>query len=145
MYNESFDDLRRIIDDYAAKIIKEMLKIAIPKCDLKGYGNSCQYVTVPKQPNNNDCGLFIILFTQEWNVGSLLNEALEKFRRQLVKDIVLTPFNTKRVDVVKRIFPHLEGRSVPKRGKKKEVKSPFTVPNTREITKRVEEWKGFGR
>ncbi|MED6171896.1 hypothetical protein PIB30_045147 [Stylosanthes scabra] len=58
MHNESFDDLRKIIDDYASKIIKEMPKIALQKCDLKGYGKSYQYVTVPKQPNNNDCGLF---------------------------------------------------------------------------------------
>ncbi|MED6176298.1 hypothetical protein PIB30_086776, partial [Stylosanthes scabra] len=74
MHNEPFDDLRKIIDDFASMIIKEMLKIALPKCDLKGYGKSCQYVMVPKQPTNNDCGLFVTLFMQEWNRGSLLRD-----------------------------------------------------------------------
>ncbi|MED6158583.1 hypothetical protein PIB30_034131 [Stylosanthes scabra] len=100
-------------------------------------------------PNNNDCGLFVILSMQEWNGGSLEkeydNETLANLRRQLVIDIVLTPFNTKRVDVLKMILPHLQGRSIPKRGKKKEVESPYTAPNTREITRRAEKreriWK----
>ncbi|MED6210301.1 hypothetical protein PIB30_062813 [Stylosanthes scabra] len=149
MHNKPFDDLRKIIDDYASKMIKEILKIALPKCDFKGYGNSCQYVAVPKQPNNNDYSLFVILFMQEWNGGSLLkdydNETLAKFRRQLVMDIVLTPFNTKRDDVLRMIIPHLQGRSIAKREKKKEVESPYTAPNTREIARRAEEGNGFGR
>ncbi|MED6174459.1 hypothetical protein PIB30_069215 [Stylosanthes scabra] len=149
MHDEPFDDLRKIIDNYVSKIIKEMLKITVPKSDFEGYGKSCQYVTVPKQPNNNDCGLFVILFMQEWNGRSLLkdydNETLAKLRRQLVMDIVLTPFNTKRDDVLKIIFPHLQGRSIPKRGKKKKVESPYIAPNTRKITRRAEEGKGFGR
>ncbi|MED6131726.1 hypothetical protein PIB30_012429 [Stylosanthes scabra] len=149
MHSEPFDDLRRIIDDYAAKIIKEMLKIAILKCDLKGYGKPCQYLSVPKQPNNNNCGLFLIMFMQEWNGGSLKqeydNKTMAKFRRQLVINIVLNPCNTERVNVLKKIFPHLQGRTIPKRGKKKEVESPYTAPNTREITRRAEKGKRFGR
>ncbi|MED6165783.1 hypothetical protein PIB30_102925, partial [Stylosanthes scabra] len=74
MHNEPFDDLRKIIYEYASKIIKEMLKIALPRSDFEGYGKSCQYITVPKQPNNNGCGLFVILFMQEWNGGSLLKD-----------------------------------------------------------------------
>ncbi|MED6136977.1 hypothetical protein PIB30_060740 [Stylosanthes scabra] len=74
-----------------------------------------------------------------------LLEILAKLRRQLIMDIVLTPFNTKRDDVLKMIFPHLQGRSILKRGKKKEVENPYIAPNTREITRRAEEGKGIGR
>ncbi|MED6210486.1 hypothetical protein PIB30_064552 [Stylosanthes scabra] len=80
------------------KLIEDMLKIVIPSFDHKGIGFPSQYAQVPKQPNNDDCGIYVIKFMEEWNEDSNLiiytNEELVKIRKTLVLDIALSNYNT---------------------------------------------------
>ncbi|MED6224929.1 hypothetical protein PIB30_088945 [Stylosanthes scabra] len=91
-----------------------MLKIVIPTFDHKGIGFPSRYAQVPKQPNNDDCGIYVIKFMEEWN-----------------EDSNLIAYTNKAFTVSKR-------RNNPNSDKKKEVRSPFIAPRTNEITRRAE-------
>ncbi|MED6198285.1 hypothetical protein PIB30_064765 [Stylosanthes scabra] len=114
MYDHPFDELRKLVDEYV----------------------------VPKQPNNDDCGIYVIKFMKKWNEDSNLiaytNEELVKIRKTLVLDIVLSNYNTIRGLLLQKAFTVSKRRNNPNRDKKKEVRSPFTAPSTNEITIRAE-------
>ncbi|MED6189188.1 hypothetical protein PIB30_093434 [Stylosanthes scabra] len=72
MYDHPFDELRKLVDEYVGKLIEDMLKIVIPLFDHKEIGFPSRYAQVPKQPNNDDCGMYVIKFMEEWNEDSNL-------------------------------------------------------------------------
>ncbi|MED6145362.1 hypothetical protein PIB30_024408, partial [Stylosanthes scabra] len=74
MHDHAFDDLRRSLDTYVGRVIENMLKIVIPTFDHKGVGFPTRYAEVPKQPNNDDCGIYVIKFMEDWKPDSILNE-----------------------------------------------------------------------
>ncbi|MED6126492.1 hypothetical protein PIB30_079020 [Stylosanthes scabra] len=84
MYDHAFDELRKSLDKYVGKLIEDMLKIVIPTFDNKGLGFPSRYVKVPKQPNNDDCGIYVIKLLEEWKEDSEL-PAYNNIRR-VVKD-----------------------------------------------------------
>ncbi|MED6196048.1 hypothetical protein PIB30_043641 [Stylosanthes scabra] len=98
MYDHPFDELRKLVDEYVGKLIEDMLKIVIPTFNHKGIGFPSRYAQVPKQPNNDDCGIYVIKFMEEWNEDSNLiaytNEELVKISKTLVLDIALSNYNT---------------------------------------------------
>ncbi|MED6139329.1 hypothetical protein PIB30_082794 [Stylosanthes scabra] len=145
MYDHSFDDLRKSLDIYVGKLIKDMLKIVFPTFDYKGLGFPSRYANVPKQPNTNDCGIYVIKFLEEWTEASELhaynNEELLKIRRRLVLDIALSNYNTKRDELLLKASTLTQRRNNPNRGKKKEIKTPYTAPSTEEIVIRAENRK----
>ncbi|MED6180080.1 hypothetical protein PIB30_006892 [Stylosanthes scabra] len=146
MHDHAFDDLRRSLDTYVVwRVIEDILKIVIPTFDHKGVGFPTRYAEVPKQPNNDDCGIYVIKFMEDWKPDSILNEytnqELAKIRRRLVLEIVLSNFNTNRGTFLKEAYAIPQRRNNPDRGKKKEVKTPFTAPSTKEITRRAEKRK----
>ncbi|MED6122599.1 hypothetical protein PIB30_041223 [Stylosanthes scabra] len=59
-------------------------------------------------------------------------EQLNEIRRKLVVEIVTSKYNTHRIEVFQKSFALPQRRNYPNREKKKEVKTPFTVPNTKE-------------
>ncbi|MED6222320.1 hypothetical protein PIB30_063214 [Stylosanthes scabra] len=120
-----------------------MLKIVIPTFDHKGVGFPTRYAEVPKQPNNDDCGIYVIKFMEDWEPDSVLNEYtnVTKIRRRLVLEIALSNYNTNRGTFLKEAYAIPQRRNNPDRGKKKEVKIPFTAPSTKEITRRAEKRK----
>ncbi|MED6222489.1 hypothetical protein PIB30_064945 [Stylosanthes scabra] len=107
------------------KLIEDMLKIVIPTFDHNGFGFLSQYAQVPKQLNNDDCGIYVIKFFEEWKEDSKLtaytNEELLKIRRRLVLEISLSNYNTIRVSLLQKAFAVSKRRNNPNRGKKKEV------------------------
>ncbi|MED6159819.1 hypothetical protein PIB30_045631 [Stylosanthes scabra] len=117
MYDHAFDELRKSLDKYVGKLIEDMLKIVIPTFDHKGLGFPSRYAKVPKQPNNDDCGIYVIKLLEEWK-----------------EDSELPAYNNKAFTITQR-------RNSSNRGKKKEVKTPFTAPNTKEITRKAENRK----
>ncbi|MED6222088.1 hypothetical protein PIB30_061076 [Stylosanthes scabra] len=72
MHDHPLDDLRRSLDTYVGRIIEDMLKIVIPTFDHKGVGFPSRYAKVPKQPNNDDRGIYVIKFMEEWTPDSIL-------------------------------------------------------------------------
>ncbi|MED6221655.1 hypothetical protein PIB30_056846 [Stylosanthes scabra] len=145
MYDHAFDEFRKSLDKYVRKLMEDMLKIVIPTFDQKGLGFPSRYAKVPKQPNNDDCGIYVIKLLEEWKEDSELpaynNEELLKIRRRLVLDIVLSNYNTNQVSLLQKAFTITQRRNNPNRGKKKEVKTPFIAPSTKEITRRAENRK----
>ncbi|MED6226642.1 hypothetical protein PIB30_105882, partial [Stylosanthes scabra] len=65
-------------------------------------------------------------------------DKLVKIRKTLVLDIALSNYNTIRGLLLQKAFTISKRRNNPNRGKKKEVRSPFTAPSTNEITRRAE-------
>ncbi|MED6206241.1 hypothetical protein PIB30_024833 [Stylosanthes scabra] len=112
-----------------------MLKIVIPTFDHKGFDFPSRYAKVLKQPNNDDCGIYVIKFMEEWTQDSILtaysNEELVNIRKMLVLDIALSNYNTKRASLLQKAYTISQWRNNPDRGKKKEVKTSFTAPNTK--------------
>ncbi|MED6200994.1 hypothetical protein PIB30_090647 [Stylosanthes scabra] len=145
MYDHAFDELRKSLDKYVGKIIEDMLKIVIPTFDHKGLGFPSRYAKVPKQPNNDDCDIYVINLLEEWKEDSELptynNEESLKIWRRLVLDIALSNYNTNRLSLLQKAFTITQRRNNPNRGKNKEVKTPFTAPSTKEITRRAENRK----
>ncbi|MED6136819.1 hypothetical protein PIB30_059289 [Stylosanthes scabra] len=68
--------------------------------------------------------------TRQW-------EQLNEIRRRLVIEIATSIYNTHRIEVFQKFFDLPQRRNNPNREKKKEVKTPFTAPSTKEITKRA--------
>ncbi|MED6141845.1 hypothetical protein PIB30_107483, partial [Stylosanthes scabra] len=142
LFDHAFDDKRRLVDIYVGKIIEDMLNIVIPTYHHTDTGFQCCYTKVPKQPNNDDCGICVINLMESWTENSNLkeynNEQLNEMRRNLVVEIATSKYNTCRVEVLQKSLALPQRRNNPNREKKKEVKTPFTAPNTKEITKRAE-------
>ncbi|MED6178408.1 hypothetical protein PIB30_107265 [Stylosanthes scabra] len=143
LHSEPFDDIRRKVDEYAGKIIHDMVKVAIPSFMHTIEGFECEYADVPKQPNKHDCGIFVILFMERWNEGSSLpsynNDDLKAIRKDFAFRILFSPLNgltpvlfTESGAARKRILQN--------RNKIKEVKTPFIAANTTEITRRAEKF-----
>ncbi|MED6176387.1 hypothetical protein PIB30_087759 [Stylosanthes scabra] len=105
------------------KLIEDMLKIVFPTFDHKGLGFPSRYANVPKQPNTNDCGIYVIKFLEEWIEASELhaynNEELLKIRRRLVLDITPSNYNTNRDELLLKASTITQRRNNPNRGKKK--------------------------
>ncbi|MED6170243.1 hypothetical protein PIB30_028976 [Stylosanthes scabra] len=59
-------------------------------------------------PNNDDCGIYVIKFMEDWKPDSILNEytnqELAKIRRRLVLKIALSNFNTNRGTFLKEAY-----------------------------------------
>ncbi|MED6212459.1 hypothetical protein PIB30_083517 [Stylosanthes scabra] len=62
--------------------------------------------------------------TRQW-------EQLNEMRRNLVVEIATSKYNTRRVEVLQKSLALPQRRNNPNREKKKEVKTPFTAPNTK--------------
>ncbi|MED6218694.1 hypothetical protein PIB30_028780 [Stylosanthes scabra] len=58
-------------------------------------------------------------------------EELVNIRRRLVLDIALSNYNTKRASLLQKAYTIPQRRNNPNMGKKKEVKTSFTAPNTK--------------
>ncbi|MED6121451.1 hypothetical protein PIB30_030169 [Stylosanthes scabra] len=58
-------------------------------------------------------------------------EELVNIRRRLILNIALSNYNTKRASLLQKVYTILQSRNNPDRGKKKEVKTSFTAPNTK--------------
>ncbi|MED6202364.1 hypothetical protein PIB30_104602 [Stylosanthes scabra] len=133
---------RKIVDLYVGKIVEDMLKIVFPTYHHTEIGFQCSYAKFPKQPNNDDCGICMLKFMESWKEDSNLkefnNEQLNEIRRRLVIEIATSIYNTHRIAVFQKSFDLPQRRNNPNREKKKEVKTPFTAPSTKEITKRAE-------
>ncbi|MED6193227.1 hypothetical protein PIB30_017193 [Stylosanthes scabra] len=99
-----------MVDLYVGKIVEDMLKIVFPTYDHTGFGFQCCYT----------------------------KEQLNDIRRKLVIEIATSKFNTHRIAVFQKSFELPQRRNNPNRKKKKEVKTLFTAPSTKEITKRAE-------
>ncbi|MED6114415.1 hypothetical protein PIB30_080043, partial [Stylosanthes scabra] len=122
------------------KLIEDMLKIVFPTFDHKGLGFPSRYANVPKQPNTNDCGIYVIKFLEEWTEASELH-AYNNIRKRLVLDIALRNYNTKRDELLLKASTITQRRNNPNRGKKKEIKTSYTAPSTEEIVRRAENRK----
>ncbi|MED6150359.1 hypothetical protein PIB30_071535 [Stylosanthes scabra] len=138
-------DRKKAANRKLGMIVEDMLKIVFPTFDHKGLGFPSQYANVPKQPNNNDCGIYVINLLEEWTEASELhaynNEELLKIRRRLVLDIALSNYNTNRDVLLQKASTITQRQNNPNRGKKKEIKTPYTAPSTEEIVKRAENRK----
>ncbi|MED6109202.1 hypothetical protein PIB30_031304 [Stylosanthes scabra] len=66
-------------------------------------------------------------------------------REEMIAKIATSMFNTLRIEVFQKSYEPLQRRNNPNRYKKKEVKTPFTAPNIKEITKRAEGNKAAGK
>ncbi|MED6193516.1 hypothetical protein PIB30_020318 [Stylosanthes scabra] len=64
MHDHPLDDLRRSLDTYVGRVIEDMLKIMIPTFDHKGVGFPSRYAKVPKQPNDDNCEIYVIKFME---------------------------------------------------------------------------------
>ncbi|XLT30773.1 hypothetical protein HN873_062065 [Arachis hypogaea] len=105
------------------------------------------YVDVPIQPNNYDCGVFVIKFMDSWDPETLdmddyvvpvwTTEDMAIMRRKYLLDIVLDPWNGY-LNTVEAVA-HAPLRRAPQRNKRKELRDPWTAPNTAELTRRAEE------
>ncbi|RYR32123.1 hypothetical protein Ahy_B01g057111 [Arachis hypogaea] len=142
-YEEPTDE-RRKLDAYAGRLIEDMAKMAIPTYGHTTNGPSIAYASVPMQPNGWDCGIFLIKFMELWTKNCRLHEwhddMLLALRVHLMLDIVMGAHN-KSIEQVRTLLEQNEKRAChnPTRNKKKEVKSPFTISNTRTLMKRVGE------
>ncbi|MED6203819.1 hypothetical protein PIB30_003110 [Stylosanthes scabra] len=58
-------------------------------------------------------------------------EELVNIRRRLVLDIALSNYNTKQASLLQKAYTIPQRRNNSDRGKKKEVKTSFTAPNTK--------------
>ncbi|KAL4317661.1 hypothetical protein AHAS_Ahas15G0407400 [Arachis hypogaea] len=75
-----------------------------------------------------------------------LQDMLRESRSELMLDIVCGPHNT----LVDKVLPILEDKAIlvrhnQPRYKRKEVKSPFTTPSTRTLTRRAERLPTVGK
>ncbi|MED6125162.1 hypothetical protein PIB30_066058 [Stylosanthes scabra] len=126
----------------SGKIVEDMLKIVFPTYHHTEIGFQCSYAKVPKQPNNDDYGICMLKFMESWTEDSNLkefnNEQLNKIRRRLVIEIATSIYNTHRIVIFQKSFDLPQRRNNPNREKKKEVKTAFIAPSTKEITKRAE-------
>ncbi|MED6200304.1 hypothetical protein PIB30_083737 [Stylosanthes scabra] len=136
LFDHPFDDKRKIVDLYVM-----ILKIVFPTYHHTEIGFQCSYAKVPKQPNNDDCGICMLKFMESWTEDSNLkefnNEHLNEIRRRLVIEIATSIYNTHRIAVFQKSFDLPQRRNNPNLEKKKEVKMPFTAPSTKEITKKA--------
>ncbi|MED6125260.1 hypothetical protein PIB30_066952, partial [Stylosanthes scabra] len=138
---ENFDKEKAVTRKWE-KLVEDMLKIVIPTYHHTQIGFQCCYAKVPKQPNNDDCGICVIYLMESWTKDSILNDynngQLNEIKRKFVIEIARSKYNTRRIEVLQKSFAPPQRRNNPNREKKKEVKTPFIAPNTKEITKRGE-------
>ncbi|RYR77598.1 hypothetical protein Ahy_A01g002121 [Arachis hypogaea] len=137
-FRPSFGEDNRFFDKVQAatrtwgRLIEDMARVAIPAYVRTTNGPSHSYVAVQKQPNNYDCGIFVIKFMETWTDGCKFDEwdedMLRESRSELMLDIVCGPHNT----LVDKVLTILEDKANP------EVKSPFMAPSTRTLTRRAE-------
>ncbi|QHO18915.1 uncharacterized protein DS421_11g324530 [Arachis hypogaea] len=91
-------------DEYAVKLIDELAQLTFSwyKVQDEGIGKPL-YVDVPIQPNNYDCGVFVIKFMDSWDPETLdmddyvvpvwTTKDMAIMRRKYLLDIVLDPWN----------------------------------------------------
>ncbi|XLT37874.1 hypothetical protein HN873_069166 [Arachis hypogaea] len=133
---------------HTAKLIDELAQLTFSwyKVQDEGIGKPL-YVDVPIQPNNYDCGVFVIKFMDSWDPETLdmddyvvpvwTTEDMAIMRRKYLLDIVLDPWNGY-LNTVEAVA-HAPLRRAPQRNKRKELRDPWTAPNTAELTRRAEE------
>ncbi|MED6162731.1 hypothetical protein PIB30_073360 [Stylosanthes scabra] len=89
LFDHPFDDKRKIVDLYV--IVEDMLKIVFSTYHHTEIRFQCSFAKVPKQPNNDDCGICMLKFMESWTEDSNLkefnNEQLNEIRRRLVIEI----------------------------------------------------------
>ncbi|MED6114641.1 hypothetical protein PIB30_082312 [Stylosanthes scabra] len=59
--NENFDREKAATRQWG-KIVEDILKIVFPTYHHTEIGFQCSYAKVPKQPNNDDCGICMLKF-----------------------------------------------------------------------------------
>ncbi|MED6212044.1 hypothetical protein PIB30_079396 [Stylosanthes scabra] len=74
LFDHVFDDKRILVDIYVGKIVEDMLNIVIPTYHHTETWFQCCYTKVPKQPNNDDCGICMINLMESWTENSNLKE-----------------------------------------------------------------------
>ncbi|MED6116329.1 hypothetical protein PIB30_099298, partial [Stylosanthes scabra] len=74
LFDHPFDDKRKIVDLYVGKIVEDMVKIVFLEYHHTEIGFQCSYAKVPKQPNNDDCGICMLKFMESWTEDSNLKE-----------------------------------------------------------------------
>ncbi|QHN82587.1 Putative ubiquitin-like-specific protease 1B [Arachis hypogaea] len=136
------DNKRDKLDAYVERLCEDMASIAIPGFVRTPYGPARFYARVPKQPNNFDCGMYIIKFIESWIEDHELYEwddSLSSYRMELMLDIICGPHNALIHQLVSLLNERVKPvrRNAP-RNKKKDVSSPYTAPSTRSLIERVE-------
>ncbi|RYR40355.1 hypothetical protein Ahy_A09g046099 [Arachis hypogaea] len=137
------DDKRDKLDAYVGRLCEDMANIAIPAFVRTPYGPARSYARVPKQPNNFDCGMYVIKFMKSWTEDRELYEwdkdSLRSYKMELMLDIICGPHNV----LVHQLISLLNDKVKPVRGnasrnKKKEVSLPYTALSTRSLIERAE-------
>ncbi|QHN87607.1 uncharacterized protein DS421_16g556580 [Arachis hypogaea] len=124
---------------HTAKLIDELAQLTFSwyKVQDEGIGKPL-YVDVPIQPNNYDCGIFVIKFMDSWDPETLdMDDYVVPVWTTYLLDIMLDPWNGY-LNTVEAVA-HVPLRRAPQRNKRKELRDPWTAPNTAELTRRTEE------
>ncbi|MED6145836.1 hypothetical protein PIB30_028822 [Stylosanthes scabra] len=105
---------------FASNILDQLLRWA-SKGSMFKKGHTClmsMYINIPQQPNDYDCAIFVMKWmeeldptilrdchagTREHNIPPWNSAELEKFRKKIVSNILLSPENTMRMDVVTEV------------------------------------------
>ncbi|MED6112662.1 hypothetical protein PIB30_063623 [Stylosanthes scabra] len=111
---------RTEMNKFASNILDQLMQWAGREFMFKK-GHTClmpMYINVPQQPNNHDCAIFVMKWmeeldpttlrdshagTKEHNIPLWTSADLDKFREKIVANILLSPENFMRMDVVTEV------------------------------------------
>ncbi|MED6137532.1 hypothetical protein PIB30_065802 [Stylosanthes scabra] len=117
---------RKNVDQYAARIIEELVQLALPWYKTCPNEIAVEYVEVLMQPNTFDCGVMVhpatttLCRTGQSFLSIHINcmqGDLVKMRRRFLLDIVLSPWNACLANV--EAIAHTPKRNVPPRNKRR--------------------------
>ncbi|QHN94227.1 uncharacterized protein DS421_17g599390 [Arachis hypogaea] len=134
MHSGEHNDERSKIDAYAGRIIEDVAKVSMPAYEPTENGLTRFYASVPKQPNQCDCGVYVIKFMQYWSLDKPLQfwtkNVLQEFRKEIKIDIVMGPHNSLIGEALEALDDHPICCNQP-RNKTKAVRLSFTAPSTK--------------